>query len=215
LKQVPQTLVQCDFDGTVTEEDVSFVLLDAFGSRDWRQIFQHYQAGQMTVGRFNSEVFSMVTADKQTLLEYIKGRVKIRSGFHEMVAYCHQKGFRFTVVSNGLDFYIRKILEDMGLQNLESHAAQTQFHSEGLRVQYIGPDGNTLDSDFKLAYVDLFLNEGYRVIYVGDGSSDLVPAKRCHHIFATANLLDRCRQADLDCIPFTDFHDVVKAMERI
>jgi 2-hydroxy-3-keto-5-methylthiopentenyl-1-phosphate phosphatase len=30
LTEIIQTLVQCDFDGTVTEEDVSFMLLDAF-----------------------------------------------------------------------------------------------------------------------------------------------------------------------------------------
>ncbi len=215
LKQAPQTLVQCDFDGTVTEEDVSFLLLDAFANPDWRQILQQYQEGKITVGRFNTEAFSMVAAGKQTLLEYIKRRVKVRPGFHEMVAYCRKKGVRFTVVSNGLDFYIERVLEDIGLKGLEFHAAQTRFHSKGLTVQYIGPDGNPLDSDFKLAYVDLFLNAGYRLIYIGNGDSDFVPAKHCHHVFATGTLLDRCQQADLDCVPFNDFNEIIRVVERL
>ncbi len=34
-KQPTKTLVQCDFDGTITEEDVSFAMLDAFADGDW------------------------------------------------------------------------------------------------------------------------------------------------------------------------------------
>ena len=36
-------LIQCDFDGTITEEDISFLLLDAFASSDWRQLLSGYK----------------------------------------------------------------------------------------------------------------------------------------------------------------------------
>jgi len=215
LKQTAKTLVQCDFDGTATDKDVSFLLLDAFASRDWRRLFQQYQEGKMTVGRFNAEAFAMVTAGKETLLEHMKGKIKIRTGFRELVAYCREKDFRFVIVSNGLDFYIEKILGDIGMTDLEVFSAQTRFGSDGLKVQYIGPDGIPLDSDFKEAYVDSFLEQGYRIIYAGNGDSDLLPARRCHHVFATGTLLALCKQTNLDCIPFTDFHQVVRAIENL
>ena len=208
-----KTLVQCDFDGTITEEDASFVMLDSFASGDWRQLFSKYEGGGITVGRFNTEAFAMVKADRESLLKVIKGRVKVRPGFAELVACCRDKGFRFVIVSNGLEFYIEEILRDIGLGGIEVFAAKTSFHPDGLRVQYVGPDGSHLDSDFKEAYVNSFLNEGYRVVYAGNGSSDLPPARKCHYIFATANLLARCRQADLDCTPFNDFNDIVRVME--
>ncbi len=37
-----RTLVQCDFDGTVVVEDISFAILDAFANGDWRSLFQEY-----------------------------------------------------------------------------------------------------------------------------------------------------------------------------
>jgi len=37
-----KTMVQCDFDGTITEEDVSFFLLDTFADGDWRQLWKDY-----------------------------------------------------------------------------------------------------------------------------------------------------------------------------
>ncbi len=212
---VTKTLVQCDFDGTITEKDVSFRLLDTFADMGWRQLLREYQEGKMSVGRFNTSAFAMVKADRQTLSNVAKDTVKLRPGFHEMVACCRRKGFRFVVVSNGLDFYIEEILKDTGESDVEFFAAKTCFHPEGLKVQYIGPDGSSLDSDFKGAYVDLFLREGYRIMYVGNGDSDFSPAKRCHYVFATDNLLAHCRQANLDCVPFTDLNEVAGVIERL
>jgi len=210
-----KTLVQCDFDGTITVGDVSFVLLDTFADEGWRQLLKEYQDGKMSVGRFNASAFAMVKADRKTLLSVARNTLKLRPGFHELVACCREKGFRFVIVSNGLDFYIEEVLKYTGETGIEFFAAKTQFHPEGLKVQYIGPDGNSVDSDFKGAYVNLFLIEGYRVLYVGNGDSDFSPAKRCHYVFATDNLLAHCRQARLDCVPFTDLNEVARVIERL
>jgi len=78
-----KTLVQCDFDGTITEEDVSFLILDAFATGDWRQLLADYREGKISVGYFNMKAFAMVKADKQTLLQFVKSKAKIRAGFHE------------------------------------------------------------------------------------------------------------------------------------
>lgn len=213
MSEVTKTLVQCDFDGTVTEEDVSFTMLDAFASGDWRQLFKDYQDGKISVGRFNTDAFAMVKADRESLLEVARAQLRMRPGFPEMVAYCRQKGFRFVIVSNGLDFYIEAILRDAGIADIEVFAAQTSFHPECVKVQYIGPDGNFLDDNFKGTYVDSFLGEGYRIIYVGNGTSDVSPAGRCHHVFATGDLVSLCKQANLTCTPFTDFAEVVRVLE--
>lgn len=213
MSEVSKTLVQCDFDGTITEEDVSFMMLDTFAGGDWRQLFKEYQDGKISVGRFNTDAFAMVKADRESLLKVAKGKVKIRPSFHELVVCCRRQGFRLVIVSNGLDFYIEEILRDIGEGDIEIFAAQTRFHPGGLKVQYIGPDGNSLDDAFKEAYVNLFLGEGYRIIYVGNGTSDLSPARQCHYIFATGDLLAHCKQANLSCTPFTDFNEVVRVLE--
>jgi len=213
LIETRKTLVQCDFDGTITEEDVSFMMLDAFAGGNWRQLFRDYEEARITVGDFNTKAFSMVKADRESLLGVVMGKVKVRPGFHELLAYCRRKGFRFVIVSNGLDFYIDNILTNIGMADLEVFAAQTRFNPEGLKVQYIGPDGSYLDTDFKVAYVNSFLNEGYRIIYMGNGTSDFPPAQKSYHVFATGALLEHCKEANLSCTPFTDFNEVVKVLE--
>ena len=210
-----KTLVQCDFDGTITEEDTSFFLLDAFAQGDWRRLLREYKEHRISVGEFNTKAFAMVKADKPTLLGALKGEVKVRAGFHELVNYCLGKDFRLVIVSNGLDFYIEATLKDLGLKNIEVHAARASFDPEGMEVQYVGPDGKRLEDGVKEAYTKSFLKLGYRVIYIGNGDSDFAPAKYAHHVFATGELLAYCRENNLDYKPFDNFVDVVRDLEQM
>ena len=208
-------LVQCDFDGTVTDRDISFLLLDAFAQGDWRRLLRDYTEHRISVGQFNTRAFAMVKANKHTLLEALKGKVKVRAGFHELVDYCLGKGFRLVIVSNGVDFYIRAVLKDLGLADVEVRAAQASFHPEGMEVQYVGPDGNRVDDGFKEAYIKSFLKLGCRVIYLGNGDSDIAPAKYAHHVFATGDLLAYCRENNLKYKPFETFLEVVRELDFI
>jgi 2-hydroxy-3-keto-5-methylthiopentenyl-1-phosphate phosphatase len=208
LEQARKIIIQCDFDGTVTEDDISFILLDAFTKGDWRTINKQHSEGKITVGQFNERAFGLVRASKKAMLDYLKDKVKVRPGFQKLVELCQQKGIRLVIVSNGLEFYIKRILEDMGLYNLEYHAAETRFHANKLKVRYIGPDGSVVDSGYKEKYVNKYLNEGYHVVYIGNGSSDLSPARGAHQIFATESLLEHCQRTGLTCIPFTSFLEI-------
>ena len=210
-----KTLVQCDFDGTITEEDMGYLLLDSFASEDWRQLLTEYREGRMSVGYFNTKSFATVKADRQTLLKFVKSKVRIRAGFHELLAYCRRKGFRFVIVSNGLVFYIEATLRDIGVDNIEVLAAQANFTPTGIEAKYIGPEGNQIQDGFKEAYIRLFLGRGYRIVYVGNGISDASPAKQAHHIFATGALLTHCKETNLNCTPFADLNDVVSGLELL
>ena len=210
-----KTLIQCDFDGTITKEDVSFLLLDGFAQGDWRQLLQDYKGHRISVHHFNARAFAMVKADRVTLLEAIKGKVKLRPGFDKLTSYCSRRGFRLVIASNGLDFYIEAVLRELGLEEIEVYAAQTQFWGDGLKVEYTGPDGRQLDDGLKEAYIKSFLKEGYRVIYVGNGDSDINPAKYAWQILARDELLAYCRENQLACKSFDDLHDVVRALEPL
>ena len=212
-----KTIVQCDFDGTITEEDVGFLLLDAFAKEDWRQLLAKYKEGRISVGYFNTRAFIMVKENKQTLDRFAIEKARFRPGFHKLLAYCRRRGFHFAIVSNGLDFYINTILETIGVDkdNIEVFAAQTRFGPDGIEACYIGPEGTQLQDDFKEAYIRHFLRSGYSVIYIGNGASDISSASLAHHVFATGLLLKHCRETNLNCTPFVDLNDVVGGLERL
>ncbi len=210
-----KTLIQCDFDGTITEDDASFYLLDAYAEGDWRTILQKYKEGRITVGEFNTRAFAMIRQDEATLLAKLDEHVRVRPGFRELIDYCDYRGFRFVIVSNGLQFYIAALLRALCIQGIEVHAATNAFEPDGVKVQYIAPDGTVLQDGFKEAYIRQFLSEGYRVVYVGNGTSDSYASRHAHLVFATGDLLNYYQKHEMECIPFHDLTDVVDGLARL
>jgi len=214
---MPKLALQLDFDGTITEEDVSFLLLDTFAHGDWRKYLAAYTARKMTVGAFSKKAFGLVTADEKTLTDFVLSSPgsKTRRGFWELIDYCKRKGVIVVIVSNGCEFYIKAVLDKKGITGVEVHAAQSVFSPAGMQVRYIGPDGKEIDDGFKEAYTDELCRQAYRVLYIGDGGSDIYSARKSKHVCATGQLLKLCQSEGLNWYPFEDFLDVVKVMRRL
>jgi len=216
-KMTPETktILQCDFDGTITEEDVSFILLDRFAPPTWRDWLDSYRRGQITVGQFNKVAFSLMRAGRKELFEYVNQVARIRPGLKELVEYCRQHNIEFVVVSNGLDFYINAIFDNAGIPgSVRVIAASTEFDTDRVKVKYIGPDGNELMDKFKESYTRLFLDQGYRVIYAGNGVSDLPAARLSERIFACQDLAEACREHNIPFIPFNSLYDIVEGLKK-
>ena len=212
-----KTAIQIDFDGTVTEEDVSFLLLDTYVGPVWREYLKEYSSGKISVGAFNKKVFGMIKADRKTMTDLVltSPRVRIRPGFKELIDYCRKKRFKIVIVSNGLVFYIEAILKKQGIEGLEINAAENVFFPGGMKVRYVGPDGNELEAGFKEAYTAKLCKEGYNIIYLGNGNSDIHPARLALHVFATKDLLKKCKEEKLKHFPFKDFFDVISELKKL
>ena len=209
------TLIQCDFDGTVTIGDVSFQILDEFTGDGWRQLFDEYMQGKMSVNRFNATVFSKVKADRTTLERFVREKVVIRPGLAELLDICRERDYRFVIVSNGMMFYIETILKMLGMNDVEFTAARANFKPGSIEAWYEDPDGKPVEDGFKEAYTRHFLKQGYRIVYIGNGSSDFPPASLCSHIFSIDNLTERCKEAGVAYTPFTDLHEVVQGLKKL
>ena len=209
--------VQCDFDGTVTVEEVSNLLLYEFTDGDWRKIVDDFYKGRMTVIECMERCFAMIKADKNAMIDFIlqNDHIKIRPGFQDFHKYCREKDLYFVIVSNGIKFYIDAIMKNMGLNDVEVNAAENEFTPEGMRITYNCPGMNKKETDFKESYTRLFVKQGYNVICIGDSVSDIFTARRASHVFATDALRRHCREEGLDYIPFDTFYDVIEGLEKI
>ncbi len=210
-----KTLFQCDFDGTITVNDISFLILDRYARGDWRGILELYKKGDITVGEFNSRAFSLVNEDRETLTGYVLDNYRIRPGFNELLNYCKDKNYRFIIVSNGLDFYIKAIINDLGLSNLETRSAKARFGQNCIDAVYEGPDGNVVADGFKEAFSRHFINQGYRIIYAGNGASDAPAARLAHHAFATESLVKRLDEVKAPFFQFDNLGEIVTRLREL
>ncbi len=211
----PKVIFQSDFDGTITVDDISFLILDKFAAGDWRAILKDYKFGRISVGQFNTLAFSMVAEDKQILTDYVLNNYQIRPGFLELVNYCAQENIRFAIVSNGLDFYIKAIINDLGFNSMEIYSARANFGRGKINAVYEGPDGSIIHNGFKESFARHFISQGYRIIYAGNGVSDFPAAKMAHHAFATESLVKKLDEAQIPFFTFFELNDVVSKLKEL
>ncbi|HEY81710.1 MAG TPA: MtnX-like HAD-IB family phosphatase [Dehalococcoidia bacterium] len=208
-------IIQCDFDGTIIENNLSILLRENFARGDWRKIESDYLSGRLTVEQSNKLQFALIKEPEEKLRKFVLQHVELRAGFVEFVRYCQEKGIQFVIVSSGLDFYIEPVLEDIGLLGLELYCGQASFTENGIEVTYRDPEGNIVTEGFKQKYLAWLKQRGGEIIYIGDGLSDLEAARQADHVFATGHLLNLLGRASVSCHGFSDFHDLLRQVRLL
>ena len=208
-------IIQCDFDGTIIDNNLSLLLRENFAPRNWQDIESEFLKGNITVERSNKFQFALIKETKEKLQEFVHQHIKLRAGFIDFVSYCNEKHLPFVIVSSGLDFYIEIVLKETGLHNLELYCAQTVFTRNGIKVSYYDPEGNSIDQGFKSSYFRWLQKRGGEVIYLGDGLSDLDAAHQANHVFATGNLQYLLERESITYYSFSDFYYVLRIVSHI
>jgi len=208
-------LIQCDFDGTITRNNLSVLLRENFASGDWRKIESAYSQRRVTVEQSNALQYLLIKEPKERLQEFVCQHIEMRPGFSEFIAYCRQSGIPFVIVSSGLDFYIEPVLAWNGMSDLELHCGHTIFGEDGIAVYYTDPEGNTIDSGFKSRHLAWLRQRDRTIVYLGDGYSDLEAARHADHILATGELQSLLRAESVAFSSFDDFHDVLRQVRLL
>ena len=208
-------LVQCDFDDTITDGNVSVAIRELFGPEGWRSMEREFQDGKFSVEESNIRQYALVKASQKEIEEFVLGGVVLRFGFEQFVEYCRAVEIKVVIVSSGLDLYINPAILPLGYDYLEVYSAQARVTGDGIAVSYKDPSGATLTSGFKESYVRHFKDQGHTVVYVGDGLSDIVPAAEADYVIARDTLEEHSRANSLSYYSFETYEDVAKHVEEI
>lgn len=216
----PPYIVVCDFDGTITVEDVTNMIWDAHLPFDWRQELVRAEDGAyLPALELITRGYAGVGAPAAQLLAEVRPRVRIRDGWGAFVEACRARAWPLEVVSHGLGFYIRELLPaGVSITSFEAtfEPGVGPGGAAGWRVSL--PAGTTLapGGDFKSDVVAGLraAHPGHAVIYVGDGRLDFPAARRSDAIFAVrdSTLARFCRTEGVAHVEFGAFDEVAAAL---
>lgn len=203
--------VVLDFDGTITTHDVADSILNEFGGLSRRMINASYDPGVVTE-RWVRDMFRRVKAEPDRLKRFVRRTAKARPGFHEFVSRCRELAIPVEIVSGGLDLYLDLLLGDWGHSHLPRYRATSRMTKSGLSVRYGYLKGSTLD-DFKRGRVLAHRRAGRRVLFAGDGTSDIAAAKSADAAFARGHLWKHLRAGGTEARPLRTFHAPRRLLE--
>ena len=206
--------VLTDFDGTITRTDVAEDILEAFAPHEWWSIEEEHRARKIGTRETMVRQFALVRAKEADMLRFVDEHVALDETFPPFVAACRERGISVEIVSEGLDFYLRHLLERWRI-DVPARTNRTTFEGDRVRISYPYADPTcNLCGTCKLRRLFDLRVAGYHVAYVGDGHSDLCPAVEADLVFAKKELADLCREEAIDFIPFDTFADVRREMEE-
>ena len=185
-----------DWDGTVTEMDSLWMVLEEFGDRE---VFARVE-GSLVEGRISfQEVmeleFATVTAPVAEVAAFLCREVRIRPGFAELAA-----AARPLVLSSGFHELIEPVLAREGIE-LELRANRIDARVDGWRVLWRDPDRCPVCGD--LCKRRSLPSPPFA--YAGDGYSDRCAAVVAGRVFARDGLAEWLGS---EGIPFERFHDL-------
>lgn len=206
--------VLTDFDGTVTRTDVAEDILEEFAPADWWDIEELHRARKIGTRETMVRQFALVHAREEDLVRFVDAHVRLDETFPPFVAFCREAGIRLEIVSEGLDFYVHHLLDRWGLR-VPVRTNRTTFEDGRVVIAYPYADPTcNLCGTCKLLRLFELRKEGHRVVYVGDGHSDLCPAVEADRVFAKRELAELCREEEIEFIPFETFADVQSEVAR-
>jgi 2-hydroxy-3-keto-5-methylthiopentenyl-1-phosphate phosphatase len=208
-----KTLIAMDFDGTISVEEVSVALLERFAEDDWNVPYNLHVAGEIGLEELMRRQFAMIRRPREELVRFVQETTIVRPGFEEFVRYCKEHGVSVNICSAGMDVYVEATLAMLDIPPIAiGTVGKSRFGEGGIDVRFPqGRDG----LDFKATFVKDKQNDGYHVVYVGDGISDFGGAKVADFVFARDSLLELCRESGIPHMPFDDFRDVQRGLKAL
>jgi 2,3-diketo-5-methylthio-1-phosphopentane phosphatase len=202
-----------DFDETASEHNVAELLLGCFAQDGWKELQADFRAGAISLRTYQEEAYRKVPTSIEELASYAATHARLRAGFAELAEACRSSRTPITVVSGGLDFYVRAVLTRNNLSWLPFTSAVVQQNADGLQFGYPHTTESCWQTcNCKCQQVRRFQAQGYKVVYAGDGRNDACPASKAQYVFARKRLLEHCAQEGLPHEPLEDFHQVLRAL---
>ena len=201
-------LVLCDFDGTIVTPDVTNLLWDRYGIKNWRRKFlPPYRSGEKTTLELMDMGWREIALSEAELVDHARQHVRLRDGFEAFAGFCASRGWPLHVVSCGLDWYIRAFLPD-GIP-YRSYVATL---SDGWRVTLPSECDLPAGADFKIHSLRALeaQHPGEPTVFIGDGHNDMPVARAVDRVFAVrgSTLARLCAAEGIACREFTSFAEV-------
>lgn len=204
--------ILCDFDGTVSVEDVIDSLLCEYGRPGWQALEDDWRAGRIGSRQCMNGQVELLEVDRSTLDQHLDG-MRIDHGFPDFVRHANASGVPLGIVSDGLDYAIHRILGRHGLDELPvsaNHLVQVGEQSWTLESPLQAPGCGSGTCKCRLA--ERGRAGDHRVLLIGDGASDFCVANRVDFVFAKNRLVEHCRAAGIPYAAITCFEDAIELL---
>jgi 2-hydroxy-3-keto-5-methylthiopentenyl-1-phosphate phosphatase len=205
-----------DFDNTITRGDVLDAVIERFSASNHLQTLEaDWEAGRIGARECLDGQLRGLRATWAEFARHLEG-VKLDAGFFALLEFVKSAEGELTIVSDNFDLFVSHILQRRGLAHVAVRANHLELADDRATPSF--PFSNPACPGCAHCKKTHFVPpnaDGRRVIYIGDGRSDLCPARHADLVFAKSSLLTQLRVEKVPCVAFGELADVVAALEKL
>ncbi|ORX67128.1 hypothetical protein DL89DRAFT_259654 [Linderina pennispora] len=217
----PKLVVMSDFDGTISIDDTANIIIDAcIGEQQRKAIDDAYMSGKISFLELQHQQWSQAKLTWEAAAELLRDS-RIDPHFAGAIEWCIAHSIPLGVVSAGLDKLIdlhfkRGLTEDQ-CSYLEVFVNKLEVDGTNWRVAFVDDSEMGHDKAASIKRVVDRYDVAPKVVFIGDGISDVASAKEADYLFAKRGLdLDNwCEKNGVKREPFDDFAYITKRLEEI
>ncbi len=207
--------VVVDFDGTISLEDTTDLLLERFAAPEWREIEADWVAGKIGSRECMIRQIDLVQATPEQMADFID-HIEIDRNFLGFVKVCERFGLPVVIASDGLDLIINAVLKKAGLGHLPV-VANHLSHVDGSHWCMTSPNArggcDALSGTCKCAVVRE--RKKTLTLVIGDGRSDRCAASEADFVFAKSGLIKFCEEQGLAFQSFQNFAEATSLLAAL
>ena len=176
-----------DFDNTLTAGDVLDQVIERFSpDESWRDWENAWEDGHLSAQECLRRQVGNLRVSRDALFEYLL-QVRIDPAFVAIADWAWSRQVEVIIVSDSFQPLIRHILGNNGIENVPVFANGLEFSEERLIPSFPFADPACMRSANAKAR-HLLPYRGHRIVFAGDGHSDLDAALAADVVFAKSTL---------------------------
>ena len=204
----------CDFDGTISRFDVTDAILGRFADPAWENVEKEWLDGTITARQCMERQVRMINVAPADLDAFL-ATVPITEGFDEFTKFCAGNGLTMLVVSDGMDYAIKRILAGNGHGNIPVIANRLLFQDKsGYRLDFPYGDAGCKSGVCKC---NVAKAGGGKILLIGDGHSDICLSGLASFVLAKEgkHLHRHCEENAIPHMVYNDFFDILNHFSSV
>jgi 2-hydroxy-3-keto-5-methylthiopentenyl-1-phosphate phosphatase len=210
--------VFCDYDGTFSVQDVGSTIARLHGGVTRPEVWARYERGEITAWEYNMEVLDGLRFSEDDLLAFLH-TVDLDPGASDLVAWCHERGVPFRILSDGFDYNLDRLQKIHGVA-FEYDANRLRYEGGAWSIAGGSPDASCGcgTGTCKRGRIQQFRDShpDTAVVHIGNGRvSDLCGAIEADVAFAKDSLADVLEARGITFERFETLCDVIPRLEAL
>lgn len=217
IRQIDKCIVFIDFDNTITTRDILDDMLLRF-SKDvrWAELEKEWETGKIGSRECLRRQMKGIRISKRKLDLYLSN-IRLDPYFKRLAGLLNAQKIKMIVLSDNFDYILKRILRANGVRRLQVYSNKLRFNKDRLLPIFPFSHKNCRSCGH-CKKKNLLANADKEsiIFYIGDGHSDICPAKYADIVFAKKDLLRYLKnKKHACCLPFKSLRDIYDYFKRI